>query len=73
MSSVCSSYNELNDPFVSLSDIDIEAEVALAAGRAKGVKPKELAKIWRIKEEDAKRTIDCTTQREKARCRWSYC
>ena len=32
------------------------------AGKSRGVDPKHLSKIWRISHEDAKRTIDVTTQ-----------
>ena len=32
------------------------------AGKARGVDPKHLSKIWRISREDAQRTIDITTQ-----------
>ena len=32
------------------------------AGKSRGVNPKHLSKIWRISHEDAKRTIDVTTQ-----------
>ena len=32
------------------------------AGKSRGVDPKNHSKIWRISHEDAKRTIDVTTQ-----------
>ena len=32
------------------------------AGKTRGVDPKHLSKIWRIRHEDAQRTIDVTTQ-----------
>jgi hypothetical protein len=47
-----------------LSDDEIEEIMASAmnATRTKGIDPQTLAKVWRISVDDAKRTIDNTTQ-----------
>ena len=52
---------------VDLNDLEeainiIEGEVGATVGRAKGVSPDHLSKIWSIDTETAKRTIDITTQ-----------
>ena len=44
---------------------DLESEVSAAAGRAKGVTPERLSKIWSIDIKTAKRTIDLTSQHVK--------
>ena len=44
---------------------DLESEVSAAVGRAKGVTPKRLSKIWSIDIETAKRTIYLTSQHVK--------
>ena len=44
---------------------DLEPEVSAAIGRAKGVTPERLSKIWLIDIETAKRTIDLTSQHVK--------
>ena len=44
---------------------DLESEVSAAAGRAKGVTPERLSKIWLIDNETDKRTIDLTSQHVK--------
>jgi hypothetical protein len=45
-------------------DMDLDALIASAtsAGKAKGVDPEHLSKIWRISWAEAKRTIDVTSQ-----------
>ena len=44
---------------------DIELEVSVAVGRAKGVTPERLSKVWSIDIETAKRTIYLTSQHVK--------
>ena len=46
----------MNDPDGMDDDIDIQ--IGAAAGRARGVSPKHLSKIWSINLETAKRTIE---------------
>ena len=56
---------------------DLESEVSAAVGRAIGVMPERLSKIWLIDIETAKRTIDLTSQHVKyegsdhLKCRYS--
>ena len=52
---------------VDLNDLEeainiIEGKVGATVGKAKGVSPDHLSKIWSIDTETAKRTIDVTTQ-----------
>ena len=44
------------------SEVDIGKIFATQAERPKGVSPEHLSKVWRISHEDAKRTIEVTTQ-----------
>ena len=44
------------------NDIDDLMASTAQAGKPRGVDPKHLSKIWRISHEDAKNTIDVTTQ-----------
>ena len=44
---------------------DIEAQISATGGKAKGVSPEHLSKIWSIDLETAKRTIEITEQRLK--------
>jgi hypothetical protein len=44
-------------------ELDTFMASAATAGKAKGVDPAHLSKIWRISYDDAKRTIDVTSQR----------
>ena len=43
-------------------DLDDLMASTAQAGKPRGVDPKHLFKIWRISHEDAKNTIDVTTQ-----------
>ena len=52
---------ELNDDTNEVLLDNFMASTA-QAGKSRGVDPKHLSKIWRISHEDAKRTIDVTTQ-----------
>ena len=45
-----------------LEDLDAFMASAASAGKAKGVDAEHLSKIWRISWDDAKRTIDVTSQ-----------
>ena len=51
---------ESNDGTFNLDDIMVNA---VHAGRHQGVNAKDLAKIWRIDENTAKKTLDITSQR----------
>ena len=44
---------------------DLESEVSVVVGRAKGVTPERLSKVWSIDIETAKRMIDLTSQHVK--------
>ena len=44
------------------NDLDILMASTAQVGKSRGVNPKHLSKIWRISQEDAKNTIDVTTQ-----------
>ena len=66
-----STCNDVDKCLDSLSDLDGDGEQAMVdeyfshstiASRPRGVTPEHLSKIWRISHEDAKRTIDTTTQ-----------
>ena len=61
--------NSMDDPEVEselmdLAEDDIDDLMASTAqaGKPRGGDPKHLSKIWRISHEDAKNTIDVTTQ-----------
>ena len=61
--------NSMDDPeagseLMDLAEDDLDYLMASTAevGKRRGVDPKHLAKIWRISHEDAKNTIDVTTQ-----------
>ena len=61
--------NSLDDPeaesdLMNMVEDDLDDLMASTAqaGRPRGVDPKHLSKIWRISHEDAKNTIDVTTQ-----------
>ena len=54
-----------NDLFIddpTTIEMDIEA---VNANKSKGVKPVDLAKVWRIDEETARRTIEVITQKQQ--------
>ena len=53
---------DVTDWDYEIEDLDAFMAAAMDAGRAKGVDPEHLSKIWRISWDDAKRTIDVTTQ-----------
>ena len=53
-------FEESNEGTLDLDDIMVSA---VHAGRHQGVNAKHLAKIWRIDEHTAKRTLDATSQR----------
>ena len=53
--------NSVDDPEAESELMDLE-EDDLEVGKPRGVDPKHLSKIWRISHEDAKNTIDVTTQ-----------
>ena len=62
---------EDSDDDFDLKELDDDTNEALLdnfmastaqAGKTRGVDPKHLSKIWRVSHEDAKRTIDVTTQ-----------
>ena len=44
------------------NDLDILMASTAQVGKPRGVNPKHLSQIWRISQEDAKNTIDVTTQ-----------
>ena len=60
--------NSMDDPEddFELMDLDDDLDNVMAstaqAGKPRGVDPKHRSKIWRISHEDAKKTIDFTTQ-----------
>ena len=61
--------NLMDDPeaeseLIDLEEDDLDNLLASTAqvGKPRGVDPKHLSKIWRISHEDAKNTIDVTTQ-----------
>ena len=54
-------FKKSNDGTFDVDDIMISA---IHAGRHQGVKAKELAKLWRISEPTAKKTLDITSQKE---------
>ena len=54
-------FKQSNDGTFDVDDIMISA---VHAGRHHGVKAKHLAKLWRIDEPTAKKTLDITSQRE---------
>ena len=66
-----STCNDVDECFDLLSDLDGDGanervdeffSHSTNASRPRGVTPEHLSKIWRISQEDAKRTIDMTTQ-----------
>ena len=60
--------NSMDDPEDDLELMELEDDLdnlmasTAQAGKLRGVDPKHLSKIWRISHEDAKKTIDVTTQ-----------
>ena len=66
--SICNDIDESCNLLSDLDDDGAHAKVdeffshSMNASRPRGVTPEHLSKIWRISQEDAKRTIDTTTQ-----------
>ena len=61
--------NSMDDPEAESELMDLEEDdlddlmaSTAQAGKPRGVDPKHLSKTWRISHEDAKNTIDVTTQ-----------
>lgn len=55
-------FEKIGDWEYELEDLDAFMASATSAGKATGVDAEHLSKIWRISWDDAKRTIDVTTQ-----------
>jgi len=47
---------------MDMEDLDAYMALAATAGKAKGVDAEHLSKIWRISYDDAKHTIEATSQ-----------